>query len=169
MWARLLFADRWVPLLAVTSHFSVLGTHINEILDVSMSKYYWLLCVFILIFLFKRRDCLHSGDCNDLSTSTAVRHYPYNTTRNGWAEWSCLCLCCFTDLSSGVRFVYVHQDIWRATEQCPPWGCRLLPCALMWRTLFVVVIFRSTGWGGVVCHLTTGTFCITHLRGCTLL
>jgi hypothetical protein len=38
MWPRLLFADWWVPLLAVTSHFSVLGTRINEILDVSTSK-----------------------------------------------------------------------------------------------------------------------------------
>jgi hypothetical protein len=43
MWPRLLFADWWVPLLAVTSHFSVLGTRINEILDVSTSKreLYW--------------------------------------------------------------------------------------------------------------------------------
>jgi hypothetical protein len=38
MWPRLLFADCWVPLLAVTSHFFVLGTRINEILDVSTSK-----------------------------------------------------------------------------------------------------------------------------------
>jgi hypothetical protein len=38
MWPRLLFADWRVPLLAVTSHFSVLGTRINEILDVSTSK-----------------------------------------------------------------------------------------------------------------------------------
>jgi hypothetical protein len=38
MWPRLLFADWWVPLLAVMSHFSVLGTRINEILDVSTSK-----------------------------------------------------------------------------------------------------------------------------------
>jgi hypothetical protein len=41
MWPRLLFADWWVPLLAVTSHFSVLGTRINEILDVSTSKIIW--------------------------------------------------------------------------------------------------------------------------------
>jgi hypothetical protein len=38
MLPRLLFADWRVPLLAVTSHFSVLGTRINEILDVSTSK-----------------------------------------------------------------------------------------------------------------------------------
>jgi hypothetical protein len=38
MWPRLLFADWRVPLLAVTSLFSVLGTRINEILDVSTSK-----------------------------------------------------------------------------------------------------------------------------------
>jgi hypothetical protein len=40
MWPRLLFADWWVPLLTVTSHFSVLGSRINEILDVSTSKPY---------------------------------------------------------------------------------------------------------------------------------
>jgi hypothetical protein len=39
MWPRLLFVDWWVPLLAVTSQFSVLGTRINEILDVSTSKW----------------------------------------------------------------------------------------------------------------------------------
>jgi hypothetical protein len=38
MWPPLLFADWWVPLLAMTLHFSVLGTRINEILDVSTSK-----------------------------------------------------------------------------------------------------------------------------------
>jgi hypothetical protein len=38
MWPRLLFADWRVPLLAVTSHFSVLGTRINKILDINMSK-----------------------------------------------------------------------------------------------------------------------------------
>jgi hypothetical protein len=38
MWPRLLFADWRVSLLAVTSHFSVLGTRINEILDLSTSK-----------------------------------------------------------------------------------------------------------------------------------
>jgi hypothetical protein len=48
MWPRLLFADWRVPLLAVTSHFSVLGTRINEILDVSTSKHfpYTFPCIF---------------------------------------------------------------------------------------------------------------------------